>query len=235
MRFCLQCGAALVTPVSPIAPSAQPVAARLTVDLSPVTPRPKPKVSPTSGLGIPRAPVLAPSTTLPVDPPRPSLGDPRLEIDEQLLRKSFEEPLAPPGAVVCRFCRGALNLEGDFCEHCGAPVTEAAPPGALASTSHPAPPPGPAISAPEPQQRPSLQTEPELPAQQAHLAYSLPDDTPGPGALYPTPMASDFSEPTPPSPENPPSPIAPTASSTPAAGEHHAGFLSRFKGLFKKS
>ncbi len=220
-----------------MAPSAEPAATGLIGEMPRVPPRPQSKASPSVGLGVPRAPVLSPSATLPVDPPRPSLGDPRLEINEQLLRKSFEEPLAPPGAITCRFCRGALNLEGDFCEHCGAPVTEAAPSGALASRVHLAPPPGPAISTREPQQSPSLQAQPlppELPAKQAHSVYSLPDDTPGPGALYPTPMATDFSEPTPPSSENRPDPIAPTSSSIPPAGERHPGFMSRLKALFKR-
>ncbi len=48
----------------------------------------------------------------------------------KLLKKAFEKPVRhQDGAVVCRFCKGPLFLGGDFCEHCGAPVAEAAPPG----------------------------------------------------------------------------------------------------------
>jgi hypothetical protein len=61
---------------------------------------------------------------------RPSLGDNVQEVDDELLKKSFERPVRhQPGAVVCRFCKGPLFLGGDFCDHCGAPVAEAAPPG----------------------------------------------------------------------------------------------------------
>ena len=58
----------------------------------------------------------------------------------------FRKPPLPPGTVICRFCKGPLDLEGAFCEQCGAPVEEAAPPGLVkpkpagASVSEPSPP-----------------------------------------------------------------------------------------------
>jgi hypothetical protein len=237
MRFCLQCGAFLVPPASSLTPSLETAPTRLAADMPLVPPRPPLKASQTVGLGIPRNPELSPRAGAPVEHPRPSLGDPRLEIDEELLRKSFEEPLAPPGAVVCRFCRGPLDLKGDFCDHCGAPVAEAAPPGALVPKPQVAPPPGPPINAPEPRVSPSAQAAsfpPEMSAGQPHPTYSLPEDTPGPGALYPPGMAAEFAEPTLPTPENPPAPIAPPSPPTPPAEQRPSGFMSRLKGVFKR-
>ncbi len=36
---------------------------------------------------------------------------------------------AKPGEVLCRFCKFTLDLQSEFCDQCGAPVEEAAPPG----------------------------------------------------------------------------------------------------------
>ena len=238
MRFCLQCGASLVPPSGPLTPSQETVPTSLAADMLLVPPRPPLKAPQTVGLGAPRTPVLYPRAGGPVEHPRPSLGDPRLEVDEELLKKAFEKPLAPPGAVVCRFCRGPLDLKGDFCDRCGAPMAEAAPPGALVPNPPLAPPPGPPASTPEPRISPSAQAAPftpKIPAGESRPTYSLPEDTPGPGALYPTPMAAEFAEPIIPTPENTPAPNDPASSPAPPAEQPPSGFMSRFKGLFKKS
>lgn len=71
---------------------------------------------------------------------------PQLEADAtrpQLKSARAEEmPRFTPhvaGQPNCRFCTGPLDLSGEFCEQCGAPVTEAAPSGWLkpAAAAHP--------------------------------------------------------------------------------------------------
>ena len=61
---------------------------------------------------------IAPETE--VDARRPDI---ELGIADESLR--FTPHSA--GEANCRFCRGPLDLSGEFCEQCGAPVTEAAP------------------------------------------------------------------------------------------------------------
>src|SRR5208283_1933175 len=62
------------------------------------------------------------------------------------LEERYRKPPLPPGTVLCRFCKGPLDLEGAFCEQCGAPIEESAPPGLVkpkpagASASEPSPP-----------------------------------------------------------------------------------------------
>ena len=134
MRFCLQCGAsfaprpsaavALAEDDAPFRPA--PVAA---------PPRPPRTALSTIDLRIAPTPVMSPRAA--ANHRRPSLGDDLVEIDEELLKKAFQRPLPHPGTVACRFCKGPLDLNGDYCEHCGAPVAEAAPPGALPSKPQP--------------------------------------------------------------------------------------------------
>ena len=59
---------------------------------------------------------------------------PHLEVDamppEPGLAAAGEIPRFTPHAAeepTCRFCKGPLDLTGEFCEQCGAPVSEAAP------------------------------------------------------------------------------------------------------------
>ena len=141
MRFCLQCGAPLTSPplAAQVAVSAlkAPPPPRSAADAESVTPRldrsPQPLPSSSAAKrNITPSPTLSRPFRLDAENPRPSLGDPMMEIDEESLRKAFE-PVSPPGATLCRFCKRPLDLSGDFCEQCGAPVSEAAPPGALRS------------------------------------------------------------------------------------------------------
>jgi len=58
------------------------------------------------------------------------------------LARAEEMPRFTPhaaGEPTCRFCKGALDLSGEFCEQCGAPVAEAASSGWLkpAAAGHP--------------------------------------------------------------------------------------------------
>ena len=81
---------------------------------------------------------LPPPTAKPAPP-----GKPKFEgLDVELPPPDSSAPQVVPlveedrrratgaiGGVTCRFCNGPLDLEGGFCENCGAPVEEAAPPG----------------------------------------------------------------------------------------------------------
>jgi hypothetical protein len=219
MRFCLQCGASVAPttfadthvgeeddapfPPAPVAaPRRPPRTALSTINL---------KIAPT--------PVMSPRAS-PARLQRPSLGDNLVEVDEELLRKAFQRPLPKPGAVVCRFCKGPLDLAGDYCEHCGAPVAEAAPPGALPLKPRPeAPlasspvPPIPLFSAPA---KPAVPAAPPVANVAAPLSSPPPPQSPKPFTdidLMPTATAAP---PLPPPQELP------------------AGFVGRLKGLFKK-
>ncbi len=166
MRFCLQCGAPLAAaaptgttaagartpfdspPVSPAASPApasagsalsrppQAAPARLAEDL-PLT-RAVPSPEPTISLKIAPSVVIAPRVDAPLDRPRPKPGPDVAEVDEEALRRAFERPPVQPGTVACRFCKGPLHLEGEYCEQCGAPVEDAAPPGVLKPKPQPA-------------------------------------------------------------------------------------------------
>ena len=213
MRFCLQCGASLA-PTPP--PAVPPVGADPPMPVAPLAPAPTapaaappPKASPTAPLRISPPPVMAPRPRGPAQYARPSLGDQMVEVDDELLKKSFERQIIQPGAVVCRFCKGPLDLDGDFCEQCGAPVTEAAPPGTLKPKPQPAAPP---VAPPA--------TPP--PSKPMHAAPS-PSANPATGT-----------EPTYPTPTHTPAPVVPTSPPTPPAEEHPSGLVGRLKGLFKK-
>jgi len=223
MRFCLQCGASLaptppppappvgICPPMPAASAAPPAAHAAPAPPAPVTAPPPQKAASTVHLKIAPTPVMAPRPEAAAEYARPSLGDQMEEADDEWLKKSFERPVAPPGAVVCRFCKGPLDLAGEFCEQCGAPVTEAAPPGTLKPQPQPAAPPVPPPVTPAPPPRNPAQAAPRLPAKPAVLT----------GPTHPMPRRT-------------PAPVVPTSPITPPAEEHPSGFVGRLKGLFKK-
>ena len=215
MRFCLQCGASLAPTPSP---AARPVGADPPMPAAPLAPAPPapaaappPKASPAPPLKIAPTPVMAPRPRAPAAYARPSLGDQMVEIDDELLKKSFERPVTQPGAVVCRFCKGPLDLDGDFCEQCGAPLTEAAPPGTLKPKPQPVAPPVPPPATVTPPSSKPMHAAPHSPANPA------PDTEP----TYPTPTHT-------------PAPVVPTSPPMPPAEEHPSGLVGRLKGLFKK-
>jgi len=238
LRFCLQCGASLASPVS--AQSA-PRAADPSISVDPAAPvmreitsPPKPPVSPfrqartpaaTVNLKIALTPVIAPKFTPLAANARPSLGDNAQEVDDELLKKSFEKPVRhQPGAVICRFCKGPLFLGGEFCEHCGAPVAEAAPPGVVL-------PPRPATP-----YEPSLDDDPLAdllgPAQVAPPAAAAPASPTGLHA-----SASQFPPTEPPAQGKPqrPAPIHnPYLTPARTPEEQPAGLMGKLKGIFKK-
>ncbi|MFZ0961588.1 MAG: zinc-ribbon domain-containing protein [Terriglobia bacterium] len=175
MRFCLQCGASLTVtappatppreagcfdaadPVAPLEPPAAPAGP------DPVTILPRPRrPAPTITLKIAPTPVMTPPSGAANGNARPRFRDRMLEIDDEAFEGSFVPPAAQAGAVLCRFCRGPLDLAGDYCEQCGAPVAEAAPPGALKPRPQPAVPPAsdPAPAAPPPQAESAANPEP---------------------------------------------------------------------------
>jgi hypothetical protein len=195
MRFCLQCGAPLPAAVtagtsSPIqSPAAPPEAVPAPPPAGPapsgppstasalpaqVLPPPRPALSPNSTvpLRISPSPMVAPREGVPLERPRSNLGRNMVEFDEEVLKKAIEKPVDQPGTVLCRFCKGPLHLEGDFCEQCGAPVADAAPPGALK------PQPQPVATAGSPGASAPATTQPDA---DAPIAPTPPD--------FPTPAA----------------------------------------------
>ncbi len=172
-------------------------------------------------------PMAAPRYTPLARSPRPSLGDNAQEVDENALKKAFEKPVRhQEGAVTCRFCRGPLFLGGEFCEHCGAPVAEAAPPGLVPPRPesegllNPAPEDDP-LAAILPPPQPQSAATPPAPT----LTVAPPESTPALQSGRPPAQAS----PPPPRPHNP------YLNSTPAAQEDEPGLMGRLKGIFKKS
>jgi len=87
----------------------------------------------TVALKISPSPMIAPREGVPLERTRSKLGRDMLDIDEDVLSRSFRRPDAAPDTIFCRFCKAPLALEVDFCETCGAPVADAAPPGTLKS------------------------------------------------------------------------------------------------------
>ncbi len=243
MRFCLECGAAVELPSAaetPIwaeepslsAPAPAPAISGPVVQEAPVPPvsqfRQQRTPASTINLKIAPTPVMAPRfVPLPANA-RPSLGDNAQEVDDELLKKSFERPVRhQPGAVVCRFCKGPLFLGGDFCDHCGAPVAEAAPPGVTL-------PPRPRAAEPPPEDVESdpladflgpAQVAPPAPANNQSItglhSSAAPLATPPPAARV---------EPQRPAPRPNPylSPSRPQNDDAP-------GLMGRLKGIFKKS
>lgn len=211
MRFCLQCGHSLARPAPPA-----PSAART----EPPTQASHHEAA-TVPLKIAATPVISPRAGSGSMHPRPSFHDEKIEIDEEALKKSFERHVTQPGVIVCRFCKGPLDLTGDFCEQCGAPVTEAAPPGTVV----PKPPPAPV--APPPMPNRPVQSSPPTPAPaQGRSVTGL------------QPSASPPSPPRPAAPSLPPrptAPAAPVAPPVPPPEEPPAGLMGRLKGIFKKT
>jgi hypothetical protein len=140
-----------------------------------------------------------------------------VEIDDEALKRSFARPVTHPGAVICRFCKGPLDLDGDFCEQCGAPVMEAAPPGMVKPKPQPVEPPVPPVAAP-PARPPALSV-----TGQHRLA------TPPPPATPATRTESTYR-----TQPRTPAPVVPTPRPTPPAEEPPSGLMGRLKGLFKK-
>jgi hypothetical protein len=230
MRFCLQCGAPIELGPARGARSSefdgampsQPVNLPAEEPASPVapaaTPGPPPhRVMPTVPLKISPAPVLTPRAP---GPTRSTLEDLISEWDEGSSRESVRKT-DQPGAVVCRFCKWPLHLDEEYCEQCGAPVAEAAPPGALRTESDPA-----AI----PAVPPAGAAPPSQPA-----AAAEPPTTPIPNhpAVAP-PMPASFEEPTLAMPDEMPVPIPLPPPPAPVAEEQPSGFMGRLKRIFKK-
>ena len=241
MRFCLQCGASLtsapraapppakVDSVISAAPAAPPLPRAAPAPNPPAPERPHPprQVFPnfsTVNLKIAPTPVLSPRGGVGQDESRPSLGDARSEIDEESFKKAFARPVVQPGAVVCRFCKGPLDLDGDFCEQCGAPVAEAAPPGSLKPKPSP---PAPADAPPIAPARLASTPQPAAPLPTQAASTELPPALSS--ALSPAARPAPVVEP-------PPAPVfvPPTEPPPPAAEVHPSGFMGRLRGLFKK-
>jgi hypothetical protein len=240
LRFCLQCGASLAAAASaeavrrsaePTISDAQAVAPQMQEARVPPTPpvspfRPARSPQATVNLKIAPTPVMSPRYEPLAANPRPSLGDNALEIDDESLKRSFERPVRhQPGAVICRFCKGPLDLGGDYCEHCGAPVAEAAPPGTV-PIKPPAPDPPP----------PQLNEDPLasiLGPAKAVAPASAPAGSPtglhtSPAPLPPAQPAAQVE------PQRAAPPHNPYLAPMPRAEENPSGLMGRLKGIFKK-
>jgi hypothetical protein len=250
MRFCLQCGSALAAPAaaekgianfprsSAAPPAPAPGAAvghppppvSAPVDGAVAAGRPHPSPRSTVALKISPSPLITPRGNMPVETPRPSLGGDIAEVDEEALKKAFQKPVAQPGTVVCRFCKGPLDLAGDFCEQCGAPVAEAMPPG----TVRPQPPTVAAVKAP-PQAAPESES-----SITPHPQPSEPLGAAAPGQS-PTAPVPNVAKPAAPAATPRPAPAAPRTPLRPhPAPEPPSGLMGRLKDvltrdMFKKS
>lgn len=232
MRFCLQCGASLATPPAPPdawgeegdaeAPEAVPAPPRGLPPPAPDSPPPKPapRVALTVPLKIAATPVITPHAGEGADRGRLRRPEPTEEIDEEFLKAALART-PPSDEVLCRFCKGPLDLAGDFCEQCGAPVEEAAPAGAL--NSQPTAPPATLAPATSPSAPPGASPAGSAPP---HLLEDDPLTPPVPaGHAEPDLLASPDS--------GAPGSSAPPA--TPPVEKHPTGFMGRLKGIFKKS
>jgi len=94
---------------------------------------PHPVFSPESTLALKASPspMIAPREGVPLERVRSKLGRDMVDLDEEVLNRSPRKPATTPDAIFCRFCKAPLALDGDFCETCGAPVADAAPPGTV--------------------------------------------------------------------------------------------------------
>lgn len=212
MRFCLQCGYSLAPPAAPPAGPA--------VVADPGEPQPHRQTT-TVPLKIAATPVMSPRPGAGSPYPRPSFRDEKVDIDEEALKKSFERHVTQPGVIVCRFCKGPLDISGDFCEQCGAPVSEAAPEGMVLPKPEPPPPPPPRPVAPAPAAPAPVPIKPAQVAPPPPVPRPSPPPAPRP-TVHPTPTRG----PVPPPPESP---------AAPPADDQSAGLMGRLKGIFKKS
>jgi hypothetical protein len=180
-------------------------------------PPPPRKAFPTVPLEIAPTPVMIPHAGDAAPHARPSLGDWAAEVDDEALKKSFARPVTHPGAVLCRFCKVPLDMAAEYCNHCGAPIAEAAPPGALKPQSQAGVPPARfdevLLSPPDKPPEASPVQPPTGSASEDHAGASPP-----PAA---EPIAD--TEPTPPTP-----PL------TPPADDHRSGLIGRLKRLFRR-
>ncbi len=168
MPFCTHCGASMAT-LAPDAPAGS-------VPSKPGQPSGQPEHPATDEEALdlgeqivekPAAKPMQPSSVSPSDgfggldleiPKTPSA---ELDEDEDPRRRIS----GAAGGIVCRFCKGPLSLEAGYCEYCGAPVEEAAPPGLIkpkpALPTAPAPTTGSPVSPPaaaKPSPQPPLKT-----------------------------------------------------------------------------
>ena len=235
MRFCLQCGGAVGTApfaqapngTADLAPGELPARPRLQQAPSALAATVPPRLpSSTINLKIAATPVMSPRAGRLAELPRPCLHDDIADIDEESLKKSFARRVARPGAVVCRFCQEPLDLGGEYCDHCGAPVAEAAPPGPLLPK---APPPQPAL-----QLNDDPLSPPDATANPAVSDFSPEGAAAGPPPIEPPARAPKSSLPVAPTQLAPPqTPVYPPHSQS--AEVPPSGLMGRLKGLFKKS
>jgi hypothetical protein len=135
MEFCTKCG----SPIPKAAPPA-PVKAPLPVPSKAAT-APPPRTDPEATVALVRpAGEAKPSQPskfegLDVELPPPEAATVKLDLEEVEARRRASGATAE---AVCKFCKGPLDLEGGFCEYCGAPLEEAAPPGFIKPKPQPA-------------------------------------------------------------------------------------------------
>jgi len=242
MRFCLQCGAPLAPGPPALGPSVDKATGSPATPVAPPPPKAAPfppvphagrmpprRPLPTVNLKIAPTPVLTPPAGPYGAHGRPSLGDQAPEIDEESLKKSFERP-TQPGIVACRFCKGPMDVTGEFCEQCGAPVEEAAPGRALGPKLEPSSP----GSLPPPVDAglgPSLaQNRGDIAPLDAAESSGLPEAGPPSGPSLEFPQSAGA--------EPPPlisEPEFVVATPPPQPEERPQGFMGRIKGLFRRS
>jgi hypothetical protein len=218
MLFCLQCGTSLAPPVA-AAPDSSPQSLAHEGATVPL------KIAPT--------PIVAQRA----EHVRPSFrGQGMEEMDDETFKKSFERQGTHPGAVVCRFCKGPIDLYGDFCEQCGAPVSEAAPSGAvLPAKPEPAAPPAPAVAAPPPPPPPTV-----MPPRSPQVAPTTSAPTRSVTGLQPRPTSATGLRPAAPIDPHRRAPTRitpappPAAPPSPPGDASDPGLMGRLKGIFKK-
>lgn len=215
MHFCLQCGTSLAPPAARVAPPAAEDRETATVPLK-----------------IAATPVLSPRRGAGAERLHSRLRDDPGDVDDEAFKKSFTRQGIPPGAVVCRFCKGPIDLSGDFCEQCGAPVAEAAPPGTVLCKPAPAVPPPPAAPPPiPPPANPApLQSKQNAPPAAAplHRPTGLsPNATVAPSLKPAAPAGTPRVTPT-------RATVPPLPPPAPPSEEPPSGLMGRLKGIFKK-
>ena len=118
--------------VVPPAP-AKPLPQGVTSAPPPAPPKAAPPAAPKVVPSAPAKPLPQGKTKfegLDLELPAPDTAAPKIEFEEDEERRRAS---GAAGGVVCRFCKGPLDLEGGFCEYCGAPIEEAAPAGVLST------------------------------------------------------------------------------------------------------